>query len=96
MSQGRETIRETTVATLSQRSVGVANIFERKLPDESGAVAPRMSAKVSIMSEEAGEDRDETVIAGSVITIGADRYCVVEVQPGAGAPGHITVERLAP
>jgi hypothetical protein len=90
------TLRETTNPTLSEHQVGISNIFERDLPDASGAVASRLSAVLVIFDPKTKQTRRETVIADGVVTIGADRYCVVKLEEGKSAPGSITVRKLAP
>jgi hypothetical protein len=86
-------LHETTVAQLSGYSVGLSNIFERDLPDESGFVASRMSAQLSIW-DDTKASREETVIAGAIVTIGADRYCVKSIEPGDTAPGWVSLRQV--
>ena len=87
-------LRETTSNQLSGRDVGVSNIFERKLADGHGVVALRMSAILVIHDPDSDEITRPTVVAGSVVTIGADRYCVVEVNAGHDGPGALSLVRL--
>ena len=89
-------IRETTQPTLSGYLVGMSNIWERDLPDEHGVVAPRLSARLSIVDAASGQARHESVVAGSVLALGADRYRVVLIEEGASEPGAITLRKLAP
>src|SRR5262245_33762548 len=72
------TFRETTQPDLAGYYVGISNIFERDLPDDKGVIAPRMSANLTITNPKTDESRYEKVFAGNVITIGADRYCIVK------------------
>lgn len=88
------TIRETTQPALSGYWVGVGNIWERDLPDEQGIVAPRLSAALAIHDPASGQTRHEKVFAGSILTLGADRYLVVSVEEGDAIPGAITLRRL--
>jgi hypothetical protein len=92
----RLNIRETTQPEISNHLVGVANIFERELPDASGTVARRVSAQLVISAPGSDDIRRETVYAGSIVSIGSDRYCVVAVDEGTSAPGSLTLEKLAP
>ena len=89
------TLRETTNPTLSDHQVGISNIFERDLPDASGVVGPRLSAVLVIFDPATKQSRRETVAADSVVTIGADRYCVVGLQEGKSQPGSISLRKLA-
>jgi hypothetical protein len=89
-------IRETTQQTISQHLVGAANIFERDLPDETGTVAPRMSATLSIQDLQTRQSRTEKVFAGSTLSLGVDRYCVVTVEEGSSQPGVVVLRKLAP
>jgi hypothetical protein len=86
--------RETTNNTLSNRDVGVGNIFERKLPDDKGVVADRLSAVVVIHDPKTDEIRRETVFAGSVVSIGDSKYCIVSVERGKDAPGSIALRQV--
>jgi hypothetical protein len=90
----RLTIRETTQPEISNHAVGVANIFERELPDAAGVVARRLSAQLVISASGSQDVRRETVYAGSVIVLGADRYCVVDLEEGTTGPGALTLEKL--
>jgi hypothetical protein len=88
------TIRETTQAQLSGHLVGVGNIWERDLPDDRGVIAPRLSASLSIEEIASREARSEKVFVGSVLSLGADRYAVVNVEEGESEPGSITLRKL--
>jgi hypothetical protein len=94
MTDDELTIRETTQPTISGHLVGVGNIWERELPDDQGVLEPRLSARLSIQNLTSQETRVEQVFAGSVIMLGADRYCVVNVEEGESAPGAITLRKL--
>jgi hypothetical protein len=87
-------LRQTTQTELSERRVGVANILERELPDANGVVAPRMSAMLNIHDPKTRTSVKEHVFEGSVVAIGADRYCVVSVEQGETAPGSISLRKL--
>jgi len=89
-------LRETTNPTLSEYDVGIGNIYERDLPDENGVVAPRLSAVLVIHNPTTGEIRRETVVVGSTVVIGADRYCVVKLEEGQTSPGWVSVSKLSP
>jgi hypothetical protein len=86
--------RETTNPQLSQRSVGIADIMERDLPDASGAVARRTSATLVIFDAATNESRHETVQKGSVVAIGADRYCIADIELVRDAPGWLSMQKL--
>lgn len=86
-------IRETTTQEISGHSVGVGNIWERELPDADGVIAPRMSATVAIHDPATLKTRHEQVFAGSVITLGEDRYQIVNVDEGGGDRGTITMSK---
>ena len=88
------TIRETTQTELSGHLVGVGNIWERNLPDESGVIAPRLSATLSIQDLASKAERHERVFAGVNISLGADRYEVVSVAEGQSEPGSITLRQV--
>jgi hypothetical protein len=94
MSQDVLRLRETTNPSLSKRQVGISNIFERDLPDASGAVASRLSAVLVIFDPETKESRRETVIESSVVTIGDDRYCVVALEEGKNEPGWVSIRKM--
>jgi hypothetical protein len=86
--------RETTSNTLSNKDVGVSNIFERELPDEQGVIAPRLSAVLVIHDPHTDAIRRETVFAGNIVSIGGDRYTVVSVELGKGSPGWISLRQV--
>jgi hypothetical protein len=87
-------LRETTNNPLSQRQVGVADIFERELPDSAGAVASRLSAQLVIFDPATNDTRHDIVIAGSVVDIGGEHYCVVAPEAGTRAPGWLSIGKL--
>jgi hypothetical protein len=96
MSNDEVTIQETTQPTISGHRVGVGNIWERDLPDATGAVAPRVSAGLWILDIASDQERYQEVFAGSVLLLGADRYCVVKVEQGVSALGAITLRKIEP
>jgi len=96
MKEEDRKLRETTVANLSGLRVGTGNVFERDLPDARGVIAPRMSAVLAMFNPQTKQEWHETVIVGSVLALGADRYCVVGIDRGRGSPGWVTVRKLAP
>jgi hypothetical protein len=93
MNHEEITIRETTQPTISGHLVGVSNIWERDLPDGQGVVASRLSATLSILDLASQQTRIEKVFAGSILSLGADRYCVAKVEAGKSAPGTITLRK---
>ena len=86
--------RETTSNTLSNKDLGISNIFERDLPDDKGVIAPRISAVLVIHDPRTDEIQRETVFAGNIVSIGGDRYCVVSVERGNGSPGWISLRQV--
>jgi hypothetical protein len=94
MNNEEMTIQETTQPTISGHLVGVSNIWERDLPDSQGVIASRLSATVTIRDLTSQQSRVEKVFAGSVLSLGADDYCVVSVKPGKSAPGAITLRKM--
>jgi hypothetical protein len=93
MNSEEMTIRETTQPTISGHLVGVSNIWERDLPDRQGVIASRLSATLTILDIATQQTRVEKVFVGSVLSLGADSYCVVNVDPGKSAPGAITLRK---
>jgi hypothetical protein len=86
-------IQETTVGTISNHAVGVSNIFEREIPNDKGVIASRMSATLSILDIASEQTSREEVFAGSVISLGSDRYCVVNVEYG-NSSGSVTLRKI--
>lgn len=93
MSNDEIRIRETTQPTISGHTVGVGNIWERELPDETGVIAPRLSASLTIEDLATKEIRHEKVFTGSVVSLGADRYSVVNIEEGESSPGAIILRK---
>ncbi len=87
-------LRESTSNPLSNKDVGISNIIERELPDDQGTVASRVSCVLVIHDPKTDEIQRETVFAGQTVSIGSDRYCVVSVEPGKGAPGWVSLRAL--
>ena len=85
------TIRETAQAEISGHLVGVGNIWERELPDDQGRIALRLSASLAIQDLASQQERSEKVAVGSVISLGGDRYSVVNLKEGQSEPGSITL-----
>jgi hypothetical protein len=84
-------LRETTQPTLSGVSVGISNIFDRDVPDDRGKVSTKLSAQLSITDPTSQQTHRETVIAGSIVVLGADHYCVTRIEEGVTEPGSIAV-----
>lgn len=93
MSHEEIRIGETTQPAISGHLVGVSNIWERELPDSHGVIAPRLSATVTIRNMATERSSVEKVIVGSVISLGADRYCVVDIEEGKSTPGAIVLRK---
>jgi hypothetical protein len=89
------TIRETTQPRIANHLVGVGNIWERELPDEEGVVASRLSASVSITNPNTRETRQQFVFVGSTLSLGQERYLVVDIDEGDSELGAIKVRRIA-
>jgi hypothetical protein len=97
MSGDEHKLWETTVATLSGYRVGTGTIWEYELPDDTGAVARRMAAHLSFLNEATREEWGEDVFAGHVMTLGADRYQIVCLEPARNEGyGWILVRKLVP
>lgn len=89
------TIREGTQPTLSGQLVGVADIWERDLPQ----VGTRMAAKVIITAPGQPQGVQQFAYEGLELPIGGDRYCVEkviehEVTGGTKGPGSIALRKL--
>lgn len=87
------TYRESSNPTISQRQVGISNIWARDLPDKNGAVASRVSAQLMIYDPATKASTKEIVYAGSVVAIGADHYAVTSVEAGKSVPGSIALKK---
>ena len=94
MSNNEITIRETAQLEISGQLVAVGNIWERELPDSNEVIAPRMSATLSVHDPVSQEGWSEKVFAGSEISLGGDRYLVVNVEEGQSEPGSITLRSV--
>jgi hypothetical protein len=89
------TIREGTQPTLSGQLVGVADIWERDLPQ----VGSRMAAKVIITAPGERQGAQQFAYEGLELSIGSDRYCVTKVTEfemtgGTKGPGSIALRKL--
>jgi hypothetical protein len=93
MDGNEMTIRETTQPMISGHLVGVGNIWERDLPDDRGVIAPRLSATLSIMDLATNQTRHEIVFTGSLLSLGDDTYCVVNVEEGKSELGEIILRK---
>ncbi|HLO84625.1 MAG TPA: hypothetical protein VK203_06370 [Nostocaceae cyanobacterium] len=88
------TIGSNTVGTISNYRVGVANIWERELPNDKGVIAPRTSAILAILDPTSQQSREEMVFTGSVISLGSDRYCVINVEYSDSSSSSITLRKI--
>jgi hypothetical protein len=88
--------RETSNPTLSDRQVGISNIYERDLADDSGIVAPRLSAVLVIHNSSSNDSRRQTVVVNSSVEIGADTYCVTAIEEGKNEPGSVSFRKVRP
>lgn len=89
------TVREGTQPTLSGQLVGVADIWERDLPQ----VGSRMAAKVIITAPGQRQGTQQFAYEGLELPVGADRYCVEKVTEyemvgGTKGPGSIVLRKL--
>ncbi len=84
-------IVETTNVVITDHQVAVGNIWERELPDTDGNVAMRMSASLSIMCNETGEEWNEFVIEGDLIDLNENTYEVRSIDPGDNSRGLLTL-----
>lgn len=89
-------IRENTQANILHYRIGVANIWERDLPDDQGRIKSQMSATVAIFNTQTEESREEKVRVGSLITLDAGhQYRVLKIDEGDGEIGSITIQLLS-
>lgn len=88
------TIRETTQAAIGNHFVGVANIWDRDLPDDAGVIAPRLSAHVFVSEQTSSDSQRHTVTIGSTFAVGDAEYQLIDIDEGRGEPGSITVRRM--
>ncbi len=93
--QSAVTIRETTQHRIADHMVAVINVLERDFPAEDGVIR-EVSGVLSIMDVETEREWEELVRAGSVVQLGAERYCVGAVVEGDEVPGHLELRRVAP
>jgi hypothetical protein len=94
VSDDELTIRETTQPAIGNRLVGVANIWERDLPDDAGAVGSRLSASVTIVDPATGDMQQRMVVVGNTLDLGDGRYRIVNIDEGGGDLGAITLRRI--
>lgn len=73
---------ETAVCDLSGQRVGVANIYERDFVDSGGQRSKHLSAQLVIFDSTSRGERTEKLFAGNTVNIGADQYCLVQVNEG--------------
>jgi hypothetical protein len=85
---------ETTKPTISGQEVGISNILQRKLPDADGVVAARLSVELDLIDRANDTVRREYLAVDGTVQIGADRYCVVEIQAGTPGPGWVSLVRV--
>ena len=89
--EGAIEIVETTNPVISGHQVAVGNIRERELPDINGALAMRMSASLSIMCVETGEEWSAFFAKGDPVTLGEHTYRIDSIYPGDDSRGSITL-----
>jgi hypothetical protein len=87
---------ETTQGLISGSYVGVGNPSRTQVPnsDKSAPIRPAVHLYISDHTAK----RDELVAEGSAVLIGADRYCVVDVDVDGSGPsgrGTVTLRKLA-
>jgi len=81
-AEGRITLWLLTIFR-RQHARTIHEIWERETPDERGDVRRRMTATVAITNPVTKEEQTLQFFSGSVITLGEDRYTVVNVEEGA-------------
>lgn len=89
------TIREGSQPTVSGQLVGVADIWERDLPQ----VGSRMAAKVIITAPGERQGVQQFAYEGLELPVGGERYCVekvteYELSGGTKGPGSIVLRKL--
>lgn len=89
------TIREGTQPTLSGKLVGVADIWERDLPQ----VGSRMAAKLIITTPGERQSTQQFAYEGLELAIGSDQYCITkvteyEMSGATKGPGSIVLCKL--
>jgi len=76
---------------LSGHEVAVGNIWERELPGPDGTLASRMSAIVSVLHRETGEEWTMTVVEGDTIVLRRDVYLVGSIEAARDSRGTMTL-----
>jgi hypothetical protein len=80
---------------LSGSSVGVGDIHDRDVVRD-GKTERQTSVELGIHDDSAAKvERRETVSVGSILTLGPDRYCVVEIRRGTENDGVVSLRKLA-
>lgn len=94
MVDSADKLKENTNPTLSGHEVAITKIRERDLPGNGGEVHRQLSVVLEIFDPATEKSWSETVARGSVVTIGGDRYCVVELEKGETEPGAIWIRKV--
>jgi hypothetical protein len=92
MAEARS-LRETTVERLGGVRVGIGNIYSEDYERADGSTAHGPAATLVPLL---GQDPNPELVvgAGSVVTLGDSRFEVLEVTPGDGGRGIVTVREL--
>jgi hypothetical protein len=88
----RTVIVEGRSVRLSGAQVTAGSIIRRWEMKDSGISEHLTSAGLSTAAGAAGT----TVSVGSVVPVGADRYCVVDILYGQSEPGSVSLQKVAP
>ncbi len=87
----RTVIGEDHSVRLSGAQVTAGSIMERWEMKDSGISEHLTSARLSTAAGAAGT----TISVGSVVPVGADRYCVVGILFGRSEPGSVSLQKVA-
>lgn len=97
MEAGVQKYSENSSNEVSDRLLGVVNIMERDLADASGHSRRRLSVELIVFDPATKDERHHKLAAGSVVPVGADEYCLVEVVEGRDNDlGWVSLRRLVP
>jgi hypothetical protein len=90
---GELELEETTVERLGGVRVGIANIYEGDYERADGSADRGPTATLIPLL---GQDPNPQLVvgAGSALTLGSERFEVVDVSPGDGEHGTVTVRPL--
>lgn len=87
----RTVIVEGSSVRLSGAQVTAGSILTRWEMKDSGISEHLTSAGLSTAAGAAGT----TISVGSIVSVGADRYCVVDIMYGQSEPGSVSLQKVA-